>query len=120
MPATRPPDPVDLMLEGKYAEAAKAYATLYAEAVAKHNLAVGPDLLMGFQYCIAAMKKQAPADDSIGLAIEAALEKYRIRVTRQVREDLQVANAMVKEAKKKSERSVARVESEKRRLTADE
>jgi hypothetical protein len=110
----RPPDPVDLMLEGRFEAAADAYAELYADAQAKGNLAIGPDLMMGFQYCIAAIARQPPSDAKITPVVAAELQRRGIRVDDEVREHVEIANDMITMAKRRSEASVARVEREKK------
>jgi hypothetical protein len=47
------------MLDGKFAEAAQTYVALYVDALKRKDFAIGPDLLMGLQYCVAGMAKQA-------------------------------------------------------------
>jgi hypothetical protein len=116
----QPPDPVDLMLDGKFAEAAEAYLALYVDALARKNFAVGPDLLMGLQYRVAAMTKNEPVAPGVERAVKEQLAERKVKLDRQVKDDLQIANSMIKKAKKRADRSVAGVESEKQRLWTDE
>jgi hypothetical protein len=116
----RPPDPVDLMLDGKFEEAAEAYLALYVDALKREDFAIGPDLLMGLQYCVAATAKNEPTAHQVELAVKEQLTLRHVNLDRQVKDHLQIANSMVKNAKKRADRSVARVESEKQRRWKDE
>jgi hypothetical protein len=115
MTKERPPDPVDLMLDGNFDEAAKAYVELYVDALKRNDFAIGPDLLMALQYCVAAMAKHAPATREVELAVKAQLTKRDVKIDRHVKDHLQIANSMVEKARQRAERSVAGVESEKQR-----
>jgi hypothetical protein len=119
MGTDRPPDPVDLMLDGKFEEAASAYAALYAEALKNGNLAIGPDLLMGLQYCVAGMMKEAPAQADVDVSVKQELAKRGVKIGTDVDDHLHIARAMVAKARQRGERSVASVESEKKRLKGE-
>jgi len=114
------PDPVDLMLDGKFAEAAEAYVELYVDALNRKDLAIGPDLLMGLQYCVAAMAKNEPDARAVELAVKEQLAERNVKLDRHVKDHLQIANSMVKKARRRADRSVAGVESEKQRRWTDE
>jgi len=116
----QPPDPVDLMLDGKFREAADAYLALYVEALNRKNFAIGPDLLMGLQYCEAAMTNNEPAASEVARAVREELTRRGVKLDRQVKDHLQIANLMVKKARERADRSVLGVESEKQRRSKDE
>jgi hypothetical protein len=116
----RTPDPVDLMLDGKFDEAAQAYVALYADALKKKDYSIGPDLLMGLQYCVAGMAKQAPTDTDVEVTVRNELAKRHVKIDRHVKDHLQIANSMVEKGRKRAERSVAGVESEKQRRWKEE
>ena len=103
------------MLDGKFEEAAQAYLALYVDALKRKDYAIGPDLLMGLQYCVAGIAKHEPAAREVGLAVKEQLAKRKVRIDAHVKDHLQIANSMVKKAKERAERSVAGVESEKER-----
>lgn len=115
MTKDRSPDPVDLMLDGKFKEAADAYLALYVDALKEKYSAIGPDLLMGLQYCVAGMQKNKPATPEVELAMRGQLAERNVKVDRVVEDHLQIAMSMVEKARKRADRSVAGVESEKQR-----
>jgi hypothetical protein len=119
MTEDRPPDPVDLMLDGKFKEAAEAYLALYQDALKRKDLAIGPDLLMGLQYCVAGMAKNEPDTPEVEFAVKEQLAERNVKLDRHVKDDLQIANSMVKKARERGARSVAGVESEKQRRWTD-
>jgi hypothetical protein len=116
----QPPDPVDLMLDGKFREAADAYLALYVDALNRKDFAIGPDLLMGLQYCKAAMANSEPTASEVALAVREELAGRNVKLDRQVKDHLQIANSMVKKARERADRSVVGVESEKQRRWKDE
>ena len=109
----RPPDPIDLMLDGKFEEAAQAYVALYVDTLKRKDFAIGPDLLMALQYCVAGMAKQEPATPDVQVLVKEQLMKRDVKIDGHVQDDLQIANSMVKKAKERAERSVVGVEKQR-------
>src|SRR5689334_16809274 len=96
MTKDRQPDPVDLMLDGKFEEAAKAYLELYVDALKRGDFAFGPDLLMGMQYCVAGITKHEPTAREVEIAVKRRLAEHNVKFDKHVEDDLQIANSMVK------------------------
>jgi hypothetical protein len=114
------PDPVDLMLDGKFTDAADAYAVLYAQAIGRGDYSIGPDLLMGLQYCVAGMSKHAPQDASVVPSIRETLRRQGVKDESRVSDDLEIASSMIQKAKDRSEQSLARVADAKDRARGKE
>jgi hypothetical protein len=115
MKTKRAPDPVDLMLDGRFEDAARAYVSLYIDALQRADFAIGPDLLMGLHYCVAGMTGREPSSADVEQAVRAQLTARKVKVDRRVLDQLQVATSMVKKGRQRAERSVAGVESDKER-----
>jgi len=113
MAEDRTPDPVDLMLDGKFDEAAEAYARLYALAIDRGDYGIAPDLLMGLQYCMAGSAKQSPQERSLVPSIREVLRRHGVRDDSRVSEDVEIAASMIRKARRKSERSLSTVDLEK-------
>ena len=120
MSKDRPPDPVDLMLDRKFEEAANAYRALYVKARQNKDDSICPDLLMGLHYCVAGMKKEAPSAPDVEATVRAHLTEHKVTIDKQAMDHLQIASAMVKKGRERGERSVAGVESEKKRRWTEE
>jgi len=115
MTQERDPDPVDLMLDGRFEDAARAYLKLYVDALRRQDFAIGPDLLMGLHYCLAGVRRLEPIAPDVDVAVKEELVRHDLKMDKRVRDQLQTARSMVNKARKRAERSVAWVESEKDR-----
>ena len=124
----REPDPVDLMMDGRFEEAQQTYLHLYVEALKRGDLAIGPDLIAGLHYCIAGATKSRnvlPGDydvaspETVSSEVEEAvveeLREHQMDLDKRVSDQLQMGRAMVSRGKRRAERSVERVETEKHR-----
>ena len=126
----REPDPVDLMLEGKFQDAAETYLELYVEALTEGDEYVGADLLTQLHHCFAGMRgepspqdprmMQWPSPQDVAQDVrEAIFLKFKARNLPideiKITDNMAVARESLRSAKKRAERSIDAVEKEKDR-----
>jgi hypothetical protein len=108
-------DPVDLLLSGNYDAAIERYVGMYAEALLKGDHYIGADLCTQLYYAVAARREVAAQDvtqEVRTLIREAIRQRLADADLRHLEDDLSIARDAIANAKKRSERSVQRLDTE--------
>ena len=110
-----PDDAVDLLLSGNHDAAISRYVNMYTEALLQGDRYIGADLCTQLFYAVAAREEVAPRDvtQEVRARLQAAIRQPTADVDlRYVEDDLRIAKAMIADAKKESELSIQRLETE--------
>jgi hypothetical protein len=115
--AKREPDPLDLLVQGKYQEATKKYLELYLEALTTGDRFIGVDLLTPMHFSVAKGEDPEASRGQIEQLIIRGLRERRIPVNDDLRQviedDLNSARSALESSRKRTERSIRRVDTEK-------
>ena len=119
-------DPVDLMLEGKLAEATKRYLELYVESLEEGDRSVGADIVIQLHYCVAGQsemitdKKHGRPPEDLAQEVEEVI--FRELARRElhfdksvIADDIAIATEGLRWQKKRAEKSIEAVEHEQER-----
>lgn len=107
----RSPDPVDLMMDGKFDEAIEILLQMYVEAARRGDNYIGTDLCAQLLYCVAVQGETLPelAADEVASLIKEAMKRDGLAVDEATLcRQLEGAEAEVKAGRIKAEESLQR------------
>lgn len=108
----RKPDPVDLMMMGRFDEAAEKYLSLYAEMLEEGDRFIGPYLLSPLHFCVSGMNPETIPEDAteeVERMVLSALRERGVEVDKHiVKEDIAIAKNKIVADRKYSEQVARR------------
>ena len=109
----RPPDPVDLMMEGKFDEAINVLLAMYVEAARRGDNYIGTDLCVQLLHCVAVQEKRLPEESAtkVEKLIRAAMSRDGLTLDEDtLRRQMEGAAAEVKVGRVRAEEGLRRFE----------